>query len=129
MDRGTNGMSQEEIEERKHFNKVLQTFRSYQKDSKTRLKRSQVNVKGIPPEHQKLLSKFGYQVWRMSKTNGSFMTWIFVAFQDHLQEVEACIDKNYDIVLKMIENANTVFENVPATEVDKEQSPVKVCNI
>ena len=74
--------TKEEIEERKHFYKILQAFKSYERDSKNRLERTKLYYERIPSRHRNLLAEGG--------------------FEDHLEKIKKCIETNYKLILQFI---------------------------
>ena len=74
--------TKEEIEERKHFFKILQAFKNYEQDSKNRLERTRLYYERIPSRHKNLLAEEG--------------------FGDHLEKIKKCIETNYKLILQFI---------------------------
>ena len=74
--------TKEEIEERKHFFKILQAFKNYERDSKNRLERTKLYYERIPTRHKNLLAEEG--------------------FEDHLDKIKKCIETNYKLILQLI---------------------------
>ena len=74
--------TKEEIEERKHFFKILQAFKNYERDSKNRLERTKLYYERIPTRHKNLLAEEG--------------------FEDHLGKINKCIETNYKLILQLI---------------------------
>ena len=74
--------SREEVEERKHFLRIVQAYKNYSSDSKERLRRTWDSYKRIPSKHKALL-----------KING---------YEDDLKKIDDCIDANGKIVNEFI---------------------------
>lgn len=75
-------LSKEELEEKKHFKKVVQAYRNYNRDSRDRLSRTKDYLKRLPPKHRKTLATNGYE--------------------ENLKEIERCIDVNYSVIKQFI---------------------------
>ena len=71
-----------EEEEKKHFLRILQAFRNYNRDAKDRLHGSMDYFKRIPAKHKSLLKDSG--------------------FEDNLKNVENCIDVNSGVIKEII---------------------------
>lgn len=74
--------SKEELEEHKHFMRVVQAYQNYSADAKERLDRTKESYKRIPAKHKELL-----------KLNG---------FDDNLKNIENCIDFNAAIITEFV---------------------------
>ena len=70
--------TKEEMEESKHFLRVVQAYRNYSRDSKERLYRTWEFFQRVPTKHQKMLSKEG--------------------FETNLKNVENCIEINAKVI-------------------------------
>ena len=79
--------SQEEEEERKHFQKVVNAFRTYRRDTKERLGRTVANLKRLPMPQRRLLRDAG--------------------FEDGLNSVETCAEINYQLVRSILQGIGT----------------------
>jgi len=80
-----------EEEEKKHFLRILQAFRNYNRDAKDRLHGSMDYFKRIPAKHKSLLKDSG--------------------FEDNLKNVENCIDVNSGVIKEIIDGVERMFEN------------------
>lgn len=96
--------TKEEIEEHKHFMRVINAYRNYLRDSKERLYRTKDYYKRIPPKHKELL-----------KLNG---------FGDNLEKVEKCLEINGGVISELVDGVEKMFENQSPhqiTDKDKEK--------
>jgi len=112
-------LSREEEEERMHFQKVTNAFRSYKKYSMAAIHKREEYLSKLPVEHQKLLRKHGYQ--------------------DVLDDLKQAVEQNNDIIVHILKDVEGVFENVSyaskadvdprmrpgSVDMDKVQSTVK----
>lgn len=78
--------SKEQLEEEKHFARIVNAYQNYSADSKERLDRTKESYKRIPSKHKELL-----------KLNG---------FDDNLKNIENCIDINAAIITDFIGKFN-----------------------
>jgi len=85
-------MSREEEEERMHFQKVTNAFRSYKKYSTSAIHKREEYMNKIPVEHQKLLRKHGYQ--------------------ETLDDLKQAVEQNNEIIQHILKDVEGVFENV-----------------
>ena len=88
------GMTKEAREEMQHFKKVISAFKSYKRDSDTRLARSNINLKRLPLQHQQIINKHG--------------------FKSSLESLQSCIDLNYRVISEIIGESDKMFENSDA---------------
>jgi len=85
-------LSREEEEERLHFQKVTNAFRSYKKHSMAAIHKREEYLGRLPVEHQKLLRKHG--------------------FQDTLDDLKQGVEQNNDIIVHILKDVESMFENV-----------------
>ena len=85
-------MSRDEEEERLHFQKVQNSFRSYKKHSLAAVHRREEYLGRLPKEHQRLLRKHGYQ--------------------DTLDDLKEAVEQNSGIISDIMADVEGMFENV-----------------
>ena len=85
-------MSRDEEEERLHFQKVQNSFRSYKKHSLAAVHRREDYLGRLPKEHQRLLRKHGYQ--------------------DTLDDLKEAVEQNSAIISDIMADVEGMFENV-----------------
>lgn len=85
-------ISRDEQEERLHFQKVRNAFRSYKKHSLAAVHRREEYLGRLPKEHQRLLRKHGYQ--------------------NTLDDLKMALDQNYSIITEILADVEDMFENV-----------------
>jgi len=83
--------SRAEVEEREHFRKVVLAFKSYERDSKTRLERTWGFLRRMSEGQREALKKRGYQAC--------------------LEEVEKCVKANANLIREMTADVGHMFEN------------------
>ena len=112
-------LSREEEEERLHFQKVTNAFRSYKKQSTAGIHKKEEYLGRLPVEHQKMLRKHGYQ--------------------DNLDDLKQAVELNNDIIVQILKDVEGLFENVThpgkaesdprvrpgSVDMDKVQSTIK----
>jgi len=98
------GSSREEEEERLHFQKVKNAFRSYKKHSLAAVHRREEYLSRLPKEHQRLLRKHGYQ--------------------ETMDDIKEAVDQNHGMISKIMADVEEMFENV--THQVKEESDPRV---
>ena len=112
-------LGREEEEERLHFQKVSNAFRSYKKHSMATIHKREEYLGRLPVEHQKLLRKHGYQ--------------------ETMDDLKEAVEHNNDIIIHILKDVEGMFENVshpgktesdprtrPSTvDMDKVQSTIK----
>jgi len=112
-------LSREEEEERLHFQKVTNAFRSYKKHSTAVIHKREEYMGRLPVEHQKMLRKHGYQ--------------------DTLDDLKQAIELNNEIIVQILKDVEGLFENVThsgkaetdarvrpgSVDMDKVQSTIK----
>jgi len=112
-------LSREEEEERLHFQKVTNAFRSYKKHSTAAIHKKEEYLGRLPVEHQKMLRKHGYQ--------------------DTLDDLKQAVELNNDIIVQILKDVEGLFENVThpgkaesdprvrpgSVDMDKVQSTIK----
>jgi len=84
--------SNEDLEERLHFQKVINSFKAYKKHSISAIHKREEYLNKLPMEHQKLLRKHGYQ--------------------ETLDDLKQAVEKNYQIVCHILNDVDDIFENV-----------------
>lgn len=89
-------------EEKKSFLRILGAFKYYKNYSLLKVKRNEQYLESLPEKHQRLLGRY----------------------KDHLSDLKACIDKNYEIIKLIIKDVGVMFENVPSSEPIKQISPL-----
>ena len=94
---------QDDVEEKLHFQKVVNSFRSYKKNSITAVHRREEYLNKLPIEHQKLLRKHGYQ--------------------DTLDDLKQAVEKNMEVVNHILLDVDGMFENVSHQKDNKEIDP------
>ena len=94
---------EDDIEEKLHFQKVINAFRLYKKHSINTIHRREEYLNKIPIEHQKLLRKHGYQ--------------------DTLDDLKQAVEKNNEIVNHVLLDVDGMFENVLHKKDPKEVDP------
>lgn len=92
--------TKEEIQEREHFKRVVHAFKNYGRDSKKRLDRTRAYYRVIPTKQRKVLETGGYE--------------------NHLNNVENCIDDNDKIVQEFIDGVEKMFENIKHDNKDEQ---------
>lgn len=100
-----NNKNKEELEERLHFQKVMNAFRAYKKHSITSIHKREDYLNRLPMEHQKLLRKHGYQ--------------------ETLDDLKLAVDKNYTIINHILKDVDGIFENVNHTDTTEEDPRVR----
>jgi len=118
-DQGPSSLAREEDEERAHFHKVQNAFRSYKKHSMVAVHKREEYLNRLPVEQQRLLRKHGYQ--------------------DTLDDLKQAVEHNFGLITEIMKDVEEMFENVthqaktdsdprvrPAqTDMDKVQSTLK----
>ena len=84
--------SKVEYEEKLHFQKVINAFRSYKRHSIAAIHKREQYLNKLPIEHQKLVRKHGYQ--------------------DNLDDLKQAVEKNTEIVGHILQDVDDLFENV-----------------
>ena len=119
LDGDSTKISREEEEERLHFQKVTNAFRSYKKHSTAVIHKREEYMGRLPVEHQKMLRKHGYQ--------------------DTLDDLKQAVELNNEIIVQILKDVEGMFENVThpgkvetdprvrpgSVDMDKVQSTIK----
>ncbi|KAK6178439.1 hypothetical protein SNE40_013229 [Patella caerulea] len=79
----------EDEEERRHFIRVLNSFRGYRNNSYKRVKQAEKYYEALPEHHKAMIPYF----------------------KDHLETVKTCVDHNAEVVNILIKDADVMFEN------------------
>ncbi|XP_067123936.1 carnosine N-methyltransferase [Centruroides vittatus] len=95
--------SQEDEEERKHFQRIVNAFRCYRSHSIRRLHRSLKFMNTLPKFHQRVLEKYKL----------------------HLEKVRVGIEHNYEIIKLIIKDVAYMFENADHTNDVKASSQIQ----
>jgi len=95
--------TQDDIEEKLHFQKVANAFRSYKKHSINTVHKKEEYLNRLPIEHQKLLRKHGYQ--------------------DTLDDLKQAVEKNMEVIQHILLDVDGMFENVSHQKDAKEVDP------
>jgi len=85
-------LSKEEEEERLHFQRVTNAFRSYKRHSIDAIHKREEYLKKLPVDHQNLLKKHGYQ--------------------NTLDDLKEAVELNNNIILDILKDVEGMFENV-----------------
>jgi len=104
-----NKMTREEEEERLHFQKVTNAFRSYKKHSIASVHRREEYLNRLPKEHQRLLRKHGYQ--------------------DSLDDMKEAIEQNNIIITSIMNDVEGIFENVTHNIKNETDSRIRPTNV
>ncbi|KAK4029622.1 hypothetical protein OUZ56_022594 [Daphnia magna] len=86
---GNNGPA-DDVEEKEHFQRIVNAFRYYRSFSLQRLASSDTYVSTLPQHHQKLLT----------------------SYRSHLEDIRTCVEHNYEIIKLITADVATLFENV-----------------
>lgn len=86
---GLNGMD-EELEERLHFEKVVNTFLNYKTHANAKINKNIRYIESLQRTHQQKLAKY----------------------KIHLNDIKKCVDINFQVMLKIVDNASKMFENI-----------------
>ena len=97
--------SKEELEERLHFQKVLNAFKSYKKHSIASIHKREDYLNRLPMEHQKLLRKHGYQ--------------------ESMDDLKLAVDRNSTIINHILKDVDGIFENVSHADKAEEDPRVR----
>ena len=84
--------TQDDMEERLHFQKTINAFRSYRRNSTHNIQKREHYLNKLPTQHQKLLRKHGYQ--------------------DNLDDLKQAVEKNFEIVNHILQDVDGIFENI-----------------
>ena len=95
--------TKDDIEEKLHFQKVANAFRSYKKHSINTVHKKEEYLNRLPIEHQKLLRKHGYQ--------------------DTLDDLKQAVEKNMEVIQHILLDVDGMFENVSHQKDAKEVDP------
>ena len=93
----------DELEERRHFYHIVNTFRSYKINAFNRLSKTHKYLDSLPERHQKCLENY----------------------RKHLQNISKAIEKNYEIIGLIIEDISNLFENIDYTSEELEDPELK----
>ena len=97
--------SKEELEERLHFQKVLNAFRSYKKHAIASIHKREDYLNRLPMEHQKLLRKHGYQ--------------------ETMDDLKLAVDRNWIIINHILKDVDAIFQNVNHADKAEEDPRVR----
>jgi len=97
--------SKEELEERLHFQKVINAFRAYKKHSIAAIHKREEYLNRLPMEHQKLLRKHGYQ--------------------ETMDDLKLAVDRNNSIINHILKDVDGIFENVNHSNMTEEDPRVR----
>ena len=97
--------SKEELEERLHFQKIINAFRAYKKHSIAAIHKREDYLNRLPMEHQKLLRKHGYQ--------------------ETMDDLKLAVDRNNTIISHILKDVDGIFENVNHPDMTEEDPRVR----
>ncbi|KAL7633899.1 UNVERIFIED_CONTAM: hypothetical protein RMT77_015860 [Armadillidium vulgare] len=86
----------EQEQERKHFCRIVNAFKSYKKYMILKVEEKEKYIKTLPPSHQSFLD----------------------AYVRHLDELKTCIIHNAEIIKLIVKDVESMFENVKQTELE-----------
>ncbi|MCL4122487.1 UNVERIFIED_CONTAM: hypothetical protein GTU68_032688 [Idotea baltica] len=86
----------EQEQEKKHFCRIVNAFKSYKKYMLKKIEEKEKYVKSLPPTHQSLLD----------------------SYTRHLDQQKTCILQNTEIIKLIIRDVENMFENVQHTEIE-----------
>ncbi|KAL3229304.1 hypothetical protein MRX96_023621 [Rhipicephalus microplus] len=94
-------------EERKHFQRIVNAFRSYRSYSLRRLCKVVKYVSSLPPSHQLMLKNY----------------------RQHLDRVRMAIDHNHDVLKLVVANIAHMFENVDHSDDVKPTNQIQATSL
>ncbi|KAK7071023.1 hypothetical protein SK128_013631 [Halocaridina rubra] len=96
-------MDDSDAQEREHFLRIVEAFKSYRSHAHKRIKERETYLKSLPSHHREMLD----------------------SYRKHLDQQRTCIAHNAEILKLIIKDVENIFENVQHQVADKENEEVK----